>query len=131
MTKLMIEINADKSCEFCEYLDECEERCLLFDAPIDPGTEACEWPRLPACLAAERAARPQPVPEWVREHLCWFDPRSINYSAADDEHEGGPYPPRQLGCACDPCFHGRDRLAVLILGGALARAESAAGKETD
>lgn len=46
------------------------------------------------------------------DHLCWRDPRSSAHVAPEPDEEAAP--PRE-GCACDPCFYGRDGLALKIL----------------
>ncbi len=46
----------------------------------------------------------------LHARLCWYDPRN-----PDSHRDEGSPPPRRPGCACDPCFYGRDRLAVTAL----------------
>lgn len=50
------------------------------------------------------------------EHLCVKDPRYPDYAALfpADEYEPGEVVPR-VGCSCDNCFRGKDRLAVTAI----------------
>jgi len=50
------------------------------------------------------------TPEEVRGNLCWYDPQHPYYLDNEDGRA-----PREKGCPCDPCFYGRDRLAVALL----------------
>jgi hypothetical protein len=50
----------------------------------------------------------------VRAHLCWYDPRSPYVPAPRGDGDEIPAP-RHVGCGCDPCFQGRDKLAVEII----------------
>ena len=43
--------------------------------------------------------------------LCWYDRRNPNYCEEIED----PPAPRQEGCGCDPCFYGKDRLALMAL----------------
>ena len=42
------------------------------------------------------------------------DPRNPNGNPLPDDDDD-PRQPRELGCACDNCFYGRDRLAMEII----------------
>ena len=46
--------------------------------------------------------------------LCYFDPRNPNGNPLPDDDDD-PRQPRELGCACDNCFYGRDKLAMEII----------------
>ena len=49
-------------------------------------------------------------------NLCTYDPRyplyAETYGGEAEEHRPKP---RRKGCCCDPCFQGRDVLAVRVL----------------
>ena len=47
------------------------------------------------------------------ESLCYFDPRNPNGNPVPDDDD--PRGPRELGCACDNCFYGRDKLAMEVI----------------
>jgi hypothetical protein len=47
-------------------------------------------------------------------HLCWRDQRSPSYVQQEEDLEDVPTP-RQNGCGCDPCFYGRDAMALVML----------------
>lgn len=47
------------------------------------------------------------------ESLCYFDKRNPNGNPLPDDDD--PREPRELGCACDNCFYGRDKLAVEVI----------------
>lgn len=50
----------------------------------------------------------------ILKGLCVYDPRSPHY--IDPALVGcGPTPARDPDCACDPCFRGKDELAVELL----------------
>jgi hypothetical protein len=44
------------------------------------------------------------------KHLCWYDPASWDYAEVLDSPQ-----PRDEMCACDPCYTGRDAVAVALL----------------
>lgn len=47
------------------------------------------------------------------ESLCYFDKRNPNGDPLPDDDD--PREPRELGCACDNCFYGRDAMALEII----------------
>jgi hypothetical protein len=44
------------------------------------------------------------------KHLCWYDPASWSYTEVLDSPQ-----PRDEMCECDPCYTGRDAVAVALL----------------
>jgi len=59
----------------------------------------------------------------IFENLCTYDPRNPLYDPywTEDIHTGKPREPR-IGCYCDNCFYGRDKLALELLN-VIAKAE--------
>ena len=53
--------------------------------------------------------------EEIRECLCIKDPRNPLHSEVYTEYEADEIPPPRVGCYCDNCFTGKDKLAVELL----------------
>lgn len=67
------------------------------------------------------------IPPTIADSLCWRDPRSSAYLEPNAYTEARE--PRK-DCACDPCYSGRDRLAVLLLEAAEALGRYVTQEET-
>lgn len=50
----------------------------------------------------------------ILKSLCFYDPMNPEYFSDYFEDDYKPEP-RRIGCMCDNCFHGTDRLAVALL----------------
>ena len=53
--------------------------------------------------------------EEVYDNLCHYDPRSDYYQDMLVCMDAKDIPRPRGDCACDNCFHGRDRLAMEII----------------
>jgi hypothetical protein len=63
--------------------------------------------------AARQISRMNVFAEEAKTHLCIFDTRNPNHTPPHFLDE--PVEPR-IGCCCDNCFYGRDKLALIIIG---------------